>query len=217
MMIKSYSHKTVGLCILVIIVFSFNSRVSAQMRFADPRLIVGGSVAQFRVSLDRFEEIYDGRWGLGYGWNSGVRVYSNIYISLSGRYFEKTGRPEGVSGTSGVPLSQAFWKENWYLLGIRRYVLGERKWGSSIGLGYAFFYLEENPEVSVFEVDENGSGKQDGKGFFLSIGIEYSLRSWMGLYGELEITSAGVGGRSGFEGLSIGGFYLAFGTNIRLF
>ena len=191
--------------------------VQAQFFYNAPRFVAGGSAGQFRVSLDRYEEVYRNRWGTAYGWFGGVRVYSNVYITVAGRYFERDGKAEGSHSLSGAALSEAHWKERWYLIGVRRWIFTEKKLTTSIGLGYAFFTLQENPRVSVFELDPNGSGKQQGNGFFLALSLEYSLQRRLGLFGEIEITSAGVGGRSGFEALSIGGYFFSLGANVRLF
>ena len=134
MKVKSECGKILAIIASLLLLSFYAPQVYGQRYFSDPRIIAGGSAAQFRISLDRYEEVYDGRWGFAYGWFAGVRVYANMYITVSGRYFEKDGKADAIH-------SEAHWKENWYLIGIRRWMIGEKKFGSSIGIGYAFFNI----------------------------------------------------------------------------
>jgi len=191
------------------------STASSQIPADEPRLILGLRGGEFRVSLDRFEEVYASRWGFCFGGDAAARVYGNLYAFVGGRRCAIAGNDEGHVGAS--PRGQAHWEEKWLLVGVRRWSLGERRWGSAVGLGYAFFWVEEDPEVAVLPLAKGGGGTQKGRGFFLTVSIDYSLRPWFALATELEVTSAGVGGRSGFEGSSIGGFFFSLGVNVRPF
>ncbi|MBC7185794.1 MAG: hypothetical protein H5U38_02045 [Calditrichaeota bacterium] len=190
-------------------------KAAGQLPVDEPRLVIGLRGGEFRVSLDRFEEVYAGRWGLCYGADAALRVHGNLYAFCGGRRFEKTGKE--ASRPQEVLTSSAYWREKWLLLGIRRWSFGERRWGSAVGLGYAFFWVEENPDAAVLVPRQGQGTHQTGRGFFLTVSIDYSLRPWLGVASEVEITSAGVGGRTGFEGSSIGGFFFSLGLNIRPF
>lgn len=202
------------LCLFLILIMTY-SPARAQLFMGDPRFIAGGSVGTFRISLDRFEEVYDGRWGNVYGWLGSVRLYSRVYLTVSGRSFEKSGR-SGIHEESGLSLQNAKWKEQWYLIGLRRWGFRNRGFGTYATLGFALFYIEEVPPTSVFEF-ENTDTKKNGNGFFINLGLEYSILPRFSIFGEIEVSSAGVGGRSGFEGSSIGGFYFSTGAYVRLF
>ncbi|MCR4437704.1 MAG: hypothetical protein QHJ34_01505 [bacterium] len=188
---------------------------ACQVPTEEPHFVVGLKGGEFRVSLDRFEEVYASRWGPCYGADAALRVYGNLYAFCGGRRFEKAGKE--ASWPQDVLSSDAYWREKWLLLGIRRWSFGERRWGSAVGLGYAFFWVEENPHRAVLAPPQGEATHQTGRGFFLSVSIDYSWRPWLGVASELEITSAGVGGRTGFEGSSIGGFFFSLGLNIRPF
>ncbi|MDZ7378768.1 MAG: hypothetical protein ONB07_06760 [candidate division KSB1 bacterium] len=180
----------------------------------EPRFVIGLRGGEFRVSLDRFEEVYGSRWGLCYGSDASLRVWGNVYAFAGGRFFQTDGGRQ-VSPHSVDQPTEARWREQWLLVGIRRWSFGERRWSSAVGLGYAFFWVQENPERAALRVPAGGGGEQSGRGFFLSVSLDYSLRQWLGVSAEVEVTSAGVGGRTGFEGSSIGGFFFSLGMNLR--
>ena len=77
-------------------------------------------------------------------------------------------------------------------------------------------YKGDPQAYAVFEY-ENTDTKKNGNGFFINLGLEYSILPRFSIFGEIEVSSAGVGGRSGFEGSSIGGFHFSTGAYVRLF
>ncbi len=207
------SHVFTAVCVLALWA-AYSVSGMCQVPVREPHLVVGLRAGEFRVSLDRFEEVYASRWGLCYGGDVALRVLGNVYAFTGGRCFESEGR-EHAELPRELPSSAAHWRERWLLVGVRRWSFGERRWSSAVGLGYAFFWVEESPQRAVLKLRERGSGAQSGRGFFLTVSLDYSLRPWLGLSTELEVTSAGVGGRTGFEGSSIGGFFFSLGANVR--
>ncbi|MGQ9559492.1 MAG: hypothetical protein ACUVWA_03170 [Candidatus Oleimicrobiaceae bacterium] len=201
--------------LVLVLMVGTSTKGAGQVPVEEPRVIVGLRGGQFRISLDRFENLYESRWGFCYGGDVALRVYGTLYALCGGRRFQMSGKSHEWAG--GVPPRRARWNEKWLLLGIRRWSLGEGRWASAIGLGYAFFWVEEEPQAAVLIVPAGGAGAQTGKGFFLTVSVDYSLQPWLGITGELEVTSAGVGGRTGFEGSSIGGFFLSLGVSLRPF
>jgi hypothetical protein len=184
---------------------------SAQ-RFGDDgrdRLVLGGNVGIFRVSYDNFTRIYEKRSGTTLGATGLLKIRVPYYLAVKYRYFEK----DGSADVNGVPQPQN-WKENWYTAGVRYLSYGDRKLISFFGFGFAFFNIKETGTVSVFGRDP---GKRSASGFFLDGGLEYRFSKFASLDFEIEVTSAGLEGKSGFEGSSVGGYLFSLGTKLFVF
>jgi len=178
-----------------------------------PRVMLGGDAAMFRISLDEFDTIYKSRWGTSYAGYVGVRVYSTYYAAFKYGSFQKEGK-SGLHDESGQPLQNAHWNERWYKIGARVHPMPERQWNSYYGFGFAFYDVDENQPVAVFEKSKTD---ELGTGFYMDLGLEYYLRKWAALYFELGISSGGMQGRTGFEAMSIGGYRFALGLTLLPF
>lgn len=181
--------------------------------FLQPRMFLGVDGGYFRISLERFEDVYSSRWGPVYGAHGGINVYSAYYLTVKYRTFERNGK-KGIHPKSGKNLSNAKWMEDWYTFGLRIHPWSGSVWGSYYGFGYAFYSLEEKSELSVY--NDNG-GKKKGGGFYLDIGVERFITRRAVAFLELEVASGGIGGRSGLEGQSIGGYFISGGFTLWLF
>jgi hypothetical protein len=187
------------------------SATASAQRFANAhdRLIIGGNAGIFRVSYDNFTDIYDKRSGVTLGATGLLKIRAPYYAAVKYRHFEKDG--DFVVNNVSQPQN---WKENWYNLGVRYLSYGDRKVISYFGFGFAFFNITETGTASVFG---RAPGKRNASGFFLDGGLEYRFVKYASLSFEIEVTSAGLEGKSGFEGSSVGGFLFAIGANIFVF
>jgi hypothetical protein len=173
------------------------------------RLILGGNAGIFRVSYDGFTSVYDKRSGVTLGATGLLKIKVPYYAAVKYRHFEK----DGSVDVNGNPQPQS-WKENWYNVGVRYLSYSDRKVISYFGFGFAFFNVNETGTVSVFGRDP---GKRNASGFFLDGGLEYRFSKYASLNFEIEVTSAGLEGKSGFEGSSVGGYLLSIGANFFVF
>jgi len=173
------------------------------------RLIIGGDAGIFRVSYDGFTRVYDKRSGVTLGATGLLKIRVPYYLAVKYRHFEKDG---SVVDTNNVSQPQN-WKENWFTVGVRYLSYGDRKVISYFGFGFAFFNINENSStVSVFVGRE--PGKRSASGFFLDGGLEYRFSKYASLDFEIEVTSAGLEGKSGFEGSSVGGYLFSLGLKL---
>ncbi len=172
------------------------------------RLIVGGHASVFRISYDGFSRIYGERSGLVLGATGLVKIRPPYYATVKYHQFDK----ETTVSINDVPLRQK-WEENWYNLGVRYVSYGERRLVNHFGFGFAFFKINEIGPVSVFG---RPPGKINASGFFLDGGMEYRFIKYASFAFEIEITSAGIQGKSGFEGSSVGGFLFSLGLNFQV-
>ncbi len=191
------------LCLLL-----WTATASAQRYTGDgkDRLIIGGDAGIFRVSYDGFTRVYDKRSGATLGGTGLLKIRVPYYLAVKYRHFEKEGSV--VVNNASEPQS---WKENWYTAGVRYLSYGDRKLISYFGFGFAFFNIKEAGTVSVFGRD---LGKRSASGFFLDGGLEYRFSKYASLNFEIEVTSAGLEGKSGFEGSSVGGYLFSVGAKL---
>jgi hypothetical protein len=174
------------------------------------RLIIGGDAGIFRVSYDGFTQVYDKRSGATLGGTGLLKIRVPYYLAVKYRHFEK----DGSAAVNNVLQPQS-WKENWYTAGVRYLSYGERKLLSYFGFGFAFFNIKETGTRSVFA--GRAPGKRSASGFFLDGGLEYRFSKYASLNFEIEVTSAGLEGKSGFEGSSVGGYLFGIGTKLFVF
>jgi hypothetical protein len=178
-----------------------------------PQATLGGSAALFRISLDDFTDLYSSRLGPSWGAFAGGRVYSGYYLTFKYRTFQKSGKDE-INPELGLNYKNAKWDEKWYTIGLRVRPTPSTRFSSYYGFGVVLYDINENPEISVFKVNNQKKEEGLGSGFFLEIGLEYYLMQKMATFFELEIASGGVRGKTGFEGFSVGGFRFALGISI---
>lgn len=177
-----------------------------------PRMMLGGDIAMFRISLSDFEDVYTNRWGESLGAFVGVRAFGAHYITFKYGMFQKDGRT-GLHPVTGQNLQDARWNEQWYKLGLRIHPPVEQKWGSYYGFGIAAYDVEETEGLSVFDQRQNNEQSELGTGFYLEVGVDYFVFEKMALFFDIEIASGGVRGKSGFEAMSVGGWRFAGGVS----
>jgi hypothetical protein len=200
----------IGLMAALGLMLTAGSAVAQPYGYSQPRLTLGGSAAEFRISLDQFEDIYQSRWGTSYGGFVGVRVFSAHYALFKYATFQKSGK-KGIQPQTGLDLQNAKWDEQWYSIGLRVHPPILRKIQSYYGFGVAFFDINEQQGVSVLQgQDENGLGT----GFYLELGLEYFPIQKASAFFELEVASGGTRGKTGFEAFSVGGFRFALGVTL---
>jgi len=181
--------------------------VSAQVSLLSPeKLIVGGNVGVFRISFDDFSRLYEHRSGLSYGGQVLFKVFSPYYFKGKLTSFEKDAAPQlQTAGPSGS------WHQRGVNLGVRYVSYRERRLISYLGFGFVFIKIKEKGTTSVFGgVPKNRSAT----GLYLDGGLEYRFISRASLFLEIELSSAGLKGKSGFQGNSVGGMYLGVGMNV---
>ena len=183
-----------------------------ELEFSPPRLVLGGSGALFRISLDQFESVYKSRLGPSYGGFAGIRVYTGHYLLFKYASFQQDGK-EGTHGESGLNLRDARWQEQWYNVGVRIHPFQAGRTQSYYGFGVVFYDVKEQPQLSVFDSKSEEKNSELGNGFFLELGIEYFVHRRLASFFELEVASGGVRGKTGFEAFSVGGFRFALGVN----
>ena len=179
---------------------------------APPRLVLGGSLGRFRISYDDFDKIYDSRWDNAFGGFATYMVSAPYNVVVKYRNFSRT---DQFTTTDNRKLALE-WDEKWYNVGLRYAVLSRRGFSNYFGFGFTFMKIEEAGEYSVFSQEDLGK-ERDAGGFFIEFGLHYSLMEYLSLFSELEITSAGLEGKSGFEGNSVGGYYVGVGASLLLF
>jgi hypothetical protein len=187
----------------------WTATASAQ-RYADDgndRLIIGGNAGIFRISYNDFTRNYDKRSGATLGGTGLLKIRVPYYLAVKYRHFEK----DGSADVNGVSQPQN-WKENWFTAGVRYLSYGDRKLLSFFGFGFAFFNIKETGTTSVFVGRD--PGKRSASGFFLDGGLEYRFSKYASLDFEIEVTSAGLEGKSGFEGSSVGGYLFSIGAKL---
>jgi hypothetical protein len=201
------------LAVTILIVICAGPSFAQYGDYFQPRTILGGDVAQFRISLDTFENVYQDRWGPSYGGFVGVRAFSAHYIMLKYGTFEKDGKT-GIHPVSDLPLENAHWDEKWYSIGLRISPPIMKKNHSYYGFGISFFDVDELKNLSVFNQSSQNDDDGLGSGFYLELGMEYFLINRVAAFFEMQIASGGVKGKTGFEAMSIGGFRFALGITI---
>lgn len=201
---------------LVAIVLIFAGTAFGQYEpYFQPRIIAGASAAQFRISLDAFENVYQSRWGPSFGGFVGVRTFGAHYLTLKTATFEQSGK-QGAHPVTGKDLQNARWEEQWYSVGLRVYPPVTQRAHSYYGFGISFFDVNEVEDLSVF-TQTNAKSENDeglGSGFYLEIGLEYFPMKRLAAFFEMQVASGGVRGKTGFEAMSVGGFRFAAGLSV---
>jgi len=172
------------------------------------RLMLAGSAGMFRVNHENFTRIYGRRSGLALGGAAVVKIRTPYHLVVKYRRF--TLEHEVTAGDAPAQLE---WQESWINAGVRYLNRGPGKVGNFFGFGLAFFRVEESGPLSLFReagVERNASG------FFLDLGLDYRFVRRAAFFIEFEITSATIGGGTGFEGSSVGGYLLNAGLHLSV-
>lgn len=188
----------------------FASIVAAQ-GFDDgvSRFILGGGSGLFRINHDDFAPIYDGRSGFIPSGHALLKIKAPYNVVVKYRQFEK-------ENTRMIDASQALlkWEQRFVNVGLRYVTYGERRFTQFFGFGVSLMNIKESGPLAV--ASPNG-GTREATGFYLELGADYRFMQRAALFLEIEISSAGVEGKSAFEGTSVGGYYIGAGLNAFLF
>ncbi len=209
------NRKIISLLSILFLCLITSTGWSQHWRFAPfPRVIAGGTIGYFRVSLDNFSELYNGRWDSYMSGQASVRFYKSTYATFQYATFSKQGKTVSIEETSET--GQANWNETFMNIGFRRYTETNRKWRFFTGLGFVFINIEEEPGISVFNNKKPTDTKTSGSGFYLEIGGDYIIIPHVAIGWEIEANSAGEGGNPGFAGSNLGGLSFQLGLNLDL-
>ncbi|MDZ7369588.1 MAG: hypothetical protein ONB12_00280 [candidate division KSB1 bacterium] len=179
-----------------------------------PRLILGGDYGVFRISHKDFEQVYKSRWGDGFGGFAAVRFYGTAYAAAKYGYFYSYAK----NSTAKEGFTESSWEEKWLKAGVRFRRLPDGRWGSYYGFGAAFYFIDETGSPFLLADSASGAaGKQQGSGFYMEAAVEYLATSKAVVYLEAEVASGGIGGLTGFEEKSIGGWRFAAGLSVSPF
>jgi len=173
------------------------------------RFIVGGGGGIFRISHDDFSSVYDGRAGFIPGGHALVKIKAPYNVIVKYRQFDK----ENLRVFNDDQLLLK-WEQRFVNIGLRYATYGERRFTQFFGFGVALMNIKETGPLAV--ASPNG-GARDATGFYLELGTDYRFVQRAALFFEIEISSAGVEGKSAFEGTSVGGYYIGVGMNVFLF
>jgi hypothetical protein len=171
------------------------------------KLIVGGGAGIFRISYDDFSELYNGRSGLAYNGQVLYKVLAPYYAVARIGVFGKDGHVDSTG-------SEISWRQRGISIGVRYISYRERKLVSYLGFGFVFYDIKEEGAVSLFG---NTDGSRDATGLFLDGGLEYRFVQRASIFFDVEVSSAGIEGKSGFQGNSVGGFTIGMGMNFFIF
>jgi len=190
---------------------TLNTAEAWEYFYSQPRIMAGGEIGMFRISLDQFEDIYTSRWGESLGGFAGVRITRAYYFTCKYGQFSQNGKT-GKHPESGANLSRSRWEEEWYQFGVRVHPPITRKFNSYYGFGISYFKTSEVDQLSVFTL--NKTSENTGSGFYMELGFEYFPVQYLAAYLQMEVSSGGVKGNTGFESMSIGGFRFTAGVSV---
>lgn len=163
---------------------------------------------------DTFDAVLDQSGGLIFGGGATVLLPWNLYVEAAAWRFKRDGErvfvgPDGTIFQLGIPLEVSV--TPFELTGGYRFTGISSKFTPYAGLGYSSYGYKEGAEDADADeqVDERFSG------FHLHAGVEYQVRPWLAVGGEVGWSSVadalGEGGASQFYGEDNLG-----GTSIRL-
>lgn len=197
--------KVVGKLVLLFIVCVSPMAFSQGLGVDSPeKLIAGGSAGIFRISYDAFSELYDGRAGFTYGGQVLYRVFPPYYAVAKLNMFEQDGEIDSTGNA-------IHWRQRGVNVGVRYINYRERKLVSYFGFGFVFYNIKEDGALSLFS---SGDGSRNATGLFLDGGLEYRFAKRASVFFDVEVSSAGLKGKSGFQGNSVGGFSIGLGINL---
>lgn len=196
--------------LIALLLFASATIVSAQgLDDNVSRLILGGGGGVFRINHDDFSPIYASRSGLIPSAYALIKIKAPYNIVVKYRRFEK--EKLRVINNDQARLT---WEQRFVNFGLRYTSYTERRFTQFFGFGVSLMNIEESGPLAV--ASPNG-GTRDATGFYLELGGDYRIVQRAGLFFEIELSSAGIEGKGGFEGTSVGGYYFGAGLNIFLF
>jgi hypothetical protein len=201
---------------LSLIFITFNISSAQLYDYFQPSALCGASMGFFRISLDHFENVYADRWGPIYNGHAGFRFYKGYYLLTKYQYFSQAGK-EGLHPETGLNLKNAKWNEQVLNVGLRIHPPVIRRASSYYGFGVVFYHIDEKPGLSVFTNKFSKPESGWGNGFYLDVGMEYFVYQQIAAFVEIEVSSGGLHGKTGFEAFSVGGFKFVAGINLYPF
>jgi len=171
------------------------------------KFIIGGSSGIFRIAYDDFPGLYDGRAGFIYGGQALLKVFAPYFAVAKLNVFKK----DGTIDSTGAAVN---WRQRGISIGVRYVGYRERKLVSYLGFGFVFFNIKEDGAASLFG---GQAGSRNATGLFLNGGLEYRFAPRASVFLDVEVSSAGLKGKSGFQGNSVGGFSIGLGVNAFIF
>lgn len=202
-------------CGLLATNFIGNTRANAQFFDGEgsiPRLMVGGSTGNFRISYEDFKDIYSERSGSSHGGFASFLISVPYNVVVKYRTFNKTGNYTSENNSYAVD-----WEQRFINFGLRYFRPGKKGFSNHFGFGFSVIDIDENGEYSIFDSENNAPKSSNAGGFFLDFGIHYGFNRYIDVFAEMEISSAGIEGKSGFEGSSVGGYYFSVGVAVLPF
>ncbi|KAA3613767.1 MAG: hypothetical protein DWQ05_15935 [Calditrichaeota bacterium] len=202
-------------CSFIILNLGIDTPVHAQFfdgGEATPRLMLGGAIGNFRVSYEDFKKVYGERSGSSNGGFASFLVKVPYNVIIKYREFQKTGTYTPDDITYNLD-----WNQRIINVGLRYFRPGKKGFSNHFGFGFAIIKIEEKGEFSLFDSENRAPKTNDAGGFFLDFGVHYTFNRFVEIFTEMEITSAGIEGKSGFEGSSVGGYYFSFGVAVMPF
>lgn len=185
--------------------------IAAAQSFDDgaSRFVLGGGGGLFRINHDDFAPIYDSRSGIIPNGHALLKIKTPYNIVVKYRQFEK-------EHTRVIDASQVLlkWEQRFVNVGLRYVSYSERRFTQFFGFGLSLMNIKESGPLAV--ASPNG-GTREATGFYLELGVDYRFIQRAALFLEIEISSAGVEGKSAFEGTSVGGYYIGAGVHAFLF
>jgi hypothetical protein len=206
-------HKSFTACLLLL---TFQVSSAQLYGYFQPSALCGASTGFFRISLDHFKDVYTDRWGPIYCGHAGFRFYKGYYLLTKYQNFSRPGK-EGLHPETGLYLKNARWNEQVLNIGLRIHPPVIKRAGSYYGFGVVFYHIDEKTDLSVFTSTFSKPQSGWGNGFFLDMGIEYFFYQQIAAFVEMEVSSGGLHGRTGFEAFSVGGFKFVAGITLYPF
>jgi len=203
--------KIVSMFLLLFVIFFIQNSAYAWHSFSLPRVIAGGGVGYFRISLGDFNSLYTSKWDGIYTGHANIRFYGANYLTVQyAKYKNDNAKQE--NDNSGIPV----WEETFYNIGIRWYSESSRRWNFFTALGFTFTKIKEQSGLSVLSNSNENSDSKDGRGFFLEAGANYTIFPHAALFMEIEVSSVGQGGTPAIAKHSLGGFAFQVGLDFYL-
>lgn len=173
------------------------------------RFVLGGGGGLFRINHDDFSPVYDSRTGFIPGGHALIKIKAPYNIVVKYRRFDK----ENLRILNDDQLLLK-WEQRFVNVGLRYVSYSERRFTQFFGFGVSLMNIKESGPLAV--ASPNG-GAREATGFYLELGVDYRFIQHAALFLEIEISSAGVEGKSAFEGTSVGGYYIGTGLQAFLF
>ncbi len=174
------------------------------------RLRLALGYGAFRISHDRFPEIYTSRWTYPAGLLVQVRV-KGFPVLLNVRHLTQKKR-NPVQPDETTPPCSATWQQTIFNLGIGTGGGRVGRFQSQVAFGLSIHRIKEPAPFPVM-----GKCSSTATGFFIMTEVEYFLVPRISVGWEFELSSAGAQKTAAFEANSVGGLYFGGTINVYAF